>query len=287
MNDILAPLLDYNFMQQAMLAGIIMALGAAPIGVLLLYRRMSLMGEALSHAILPGAALAYFLAGMSLSIMSLGGLLAGLLVAFCSSLAVRLTSLKDDASFTVFYLLALALGVVLVSAKGTAVDIVHILFGNLLAVQWDAIEQMAAVAAITLGTLFLFRRPIILESFDRTFMQGMGSSTFFYHFLFLALVVLNLVSGFQSLGTLMSIGLMMLPAIAASFCATRLWPLMGVALFVALSSVFFGLIMSYHVDIPSGPAVVLVAGVFAILAMLLGPHQSLCARYLVRAHYKT
>ena len=129
----LSPFAEFGFMRRALVGCLALALGGGPIGTFLVIRRMSLMGDALSHAVLPGAALGFIFGGLSLPAMSLGGAGAGLAVALLSGLVTRLTPLREDASFAAFYLISLALGVLLVSTHGSNVDLLHLLFGSILA----------------------------------------------------------------------------------------------------------------------------------------------------------
>ena len=133
-DHLIQPFVEFGFMRRALVASLALAMGCGPIGVFLVLRRMSLIGDAMSHAVLPGAALGFLVAGLSLFWMSLGGFVAGLLVALLSGLLARATQLREDASFAAFYLISLATGVLLVSTHGSNVDIIHVLFGTILAV---------------------------------------------------------------------------------------------------------------------------------------------------------
>jgi zinc/manganese transport system permease protein len=243
---------------------------------------MSLMGDALSHAVLPGAALGFILGGLSLPAMSFGGVAAGLVVALLSGLVTRLTPLREDASFAAFYLISLALGVLLVSTHGSNVDLLHLLFGSILAIDDAALILVGAVASVSLLSLAVIYRPLVVECFDPAFLRSVGGGGGRVHILFLMLVVLNLVAGFQALGTLMAVGLMMLPAAAARFWVRELWSLSAVSSALALMSGFFGLLASYYLDLPSGPSIVLVAGFAYCSSVLVGPRDSLRAIYLQR-----
>jgi len=247
-------------------------------------RRMSLMGDALSHAVLPGAALGFIVAGLSLPAMSLGGVVAGLVVALLSGLVTRLTPLREDASFAGFYLISLALGVLLVSIHGSNVDLLRLLFGSILAVDDAALILIGGIATASLLLLAVIYRPLVVECFDPGFLRAVGGRGGLVHTLFLALVVFNLVAGFQALGTLMAVGLMMLPAAAARFWVRELWSLSAASGALALGSGFLGLLLSYHLDLPSGPAIVLVAGLGYLVSVALGPRDSLRALYIRRAH---
>jgi zinc/manganese transport system permease protein len=280
----LGPFVEFGFMRRALVGCLALALGGGPIGTILIIRRMSLMGDALSHAVLPGAALGFILAGLSLPAMSLGGVGAGLAVALLSGLVTRLTPLREDASFAAFYLISLALGVLLISTHGSNVDLLHLLFGSILAVDDTALILIGAIATSSLLALAVIYRPLVVECFDPGFLRAVGGRGGLVHTLFLALVVLNLVAGFQALGTLMAVGLMMLPAAAARFWVHELWLLGAASSALALASAFLGLLLSYHFDVPSGPAIVLVAGLAYLASVLFGPRDSLRALYFRRGH---
>jgi len=280
----LAPYVEFGFMRRALVGCLALALGCGPIGTILVIRRMSLMGDALSHAVLPGAAFGFIIAGLSLPAMSLGGVAAGLVVALLSGLVARLTPLREDASFAGFYLMSLALGVLLVSIHGSNIDLLRLLFGSILAVDDAALILIGGIATASLLMLAVIYRPLVVECFDPGFLRAVGGRGGLVHALFLTLVVFNLVAGFQALGTLMAVGLMMLPAAAARFWVRELWSLSAASTALALASGFFGLLLSYHLDLPSGPAIVLVAGLGYLASVTLGPRDSLCALYVRRAH---
>ena len=280
----LAPFAEFGFMRRALVGCLALALSCGPIGTILVIRRMSLMGDALSHAVLPGAALGFITAGLSLPAMSLGGIVAGLVVALLSGLVTRLTPLREDASFAGFYLISLALGVLLVSIHGSNVDLLRLLFGSILAVDDAALILIGGIATASLLLLAVIYRPLVVECFDPGFLRAVGGHGGLVHTLFLALVVFNLVAGVQALGTLMAVGLMMLPAAAARFWVRELWSLSAASGALALGSGFVGLLLSYHLDLPSGPAIVLVAGLGYIFSVALGPRDSLRALYVRRSH---
>lgn len=279
----LAPFIDYAFMRRALAGAVILAIGATPIGVLLVQRRMSLVGDAMAHAVLPGAAIGFLVAGFSVAAMTLGGLAAGLAVALTAGFVARTTPLKEDASFAAFYLVSLAIGVLIVSTRGSNVDLFHVLFGTVLALNDSALLLIAIITTATLVTLALFYRPLVAESFDPTFLKtyGGGAAT---HFLFLVLVVLNLVGGFHALGTLMVVGLMMLPAAAARFWADRLELQMGAAMLIGAMSAYLGLLASLHLELPASPAIILMAGIAYLVSVLAGPKESLLALIVQRRH---
>jgi len=272
---ILSPFADYGFMRRALAACLALSLSAGPIGVLLMLRRMSLVGDTLSHAILPGAAAGFLIAGLSTTAMALGGFIAGATVALLSGLISRRTILTEDAGFAGFYLIALALGVILISWRGTGPDLLHILFGNLTAVDDEALFMIAAASSLSVTILALLWRALILDCLDPAFLQVIGQRGALWHAIFTVLMVLTLVTAFQALGTLLAVGLMMLPALAARMWARDAASMaLTAAGFAAISSLI-GLLISFHVDIACGPMIILTAGVIQIVSLFIGPRGGL------------
>ena len=281
-----APFADYGFMRRALIACLCLGLGSGPIGVFLMLRHMSLMGDAMSHAVLPGAAIGYLIAGsLSLTAMGLGGLVAGLSVALLSGFVSRMTVLQEDASFASFYLTSLALGVLIVSLRGSNIDLLHVLFGTILAIDAPALYQIGAITTVTLLALAVIYRPLVMECFDPGFLRAVGGRGPVYHFLFLLLVVLNLVASFQALGTLMAVGLMMLPAAIAQLWSRSLPAMMAIATGTAAASGYIGLIASYHLEFASGPTIIITASVIYGFSILFAP-SGLARRFFPRPHLR-
>ncbi|MEM7120706.1 MAG: metal ABC transporter permease [Pseudomonadota bacterium] len=281
------PFADFGFMRRALLGCIAISIGATPVGVFLMLRRMSLTGDAMAHAILPGAAIGYLIAGLSLGAMTIGGLIAGMAVALLSGFVARVTALREDASLAAFYLISLALGVLIVSTRGSNVDLMHVLFGTVLALDDAALILLCSIASLSVLVLAALFRPLVLECADPQFLRSVSGLSAVTHFTFLALVVLNLVGGFHALGTLMVVGIMILPAAAARFWAVSIGGLVFVAVTVAVLSSLIGLLLSYHYSLPSGPAIILVAGIAYGLSLVLGPAGGLIARVKPRPGFET
>ncbi len=285
---IFSPFVDYAFMQRALAGCLALSLGATPIGVFLLLRRMSLMGDAMSHAILPGAALGYLAFGLSLGAMTVGGIVAGLAVAFSAGLVTRASILKEDASLAAFYLLSLALGVMIVSLRGRNIDLLHVLFGSVLALDDSSLLLISGISTLTLFGMALLSRPLVLECFDPAFLRSVAPRLSpVAHYGFLLLVVLNLVAGFHALGTLMAVGIMVLPAASARLWAKGLPLLLVSAVAFAFSSGFFGLLLSYHAAVPAGPAIILMCGIVYFISLLVAPNGLLARYYPVRRHLES
>lgn len=281
---LIAPFADFVFMRRALAGCLALALSAAPVGLFLLLRRMSLMGDAMSHAILPGAALGYLVFGLSLGAMTVGGILAGIAVVLAAGAVSRSSVLKEDASLAAFYLLSLAAGVLLVSLGGRNLDLLHVLFGSVLALDDASLTLITAIASLTMIALTLMIRPLVLECYDPGFLRGVSRLSPVTHFGFLVLVVLNLVAGFHSLGTLMAVGIMILPAASARLWTRTLPRMLAVTSGGAFLSGAVGLLVSFHVDLPAGPAIIFAAGLLYGLSLVAAPNGLLGARLYRRHH---
>ena len=269
---LIGPLSEFGFMRRALVGCVALSLSCAPVGVFLLLRRMSLTGDAMAHAILPGAAIGYLLSGLSLTAMTLGGVAAGLVVAVGSGLVARSTVLREDASLAAFYLLSLALGVLIVSTRGSNVDLLHVLFGTVLALNDAALGLLVGIAIASLGALALMYRPLVLECLDPQFLRSVSRLSPLAHYGFLVLVVINLVAGFHALGTLMAVGIMVLPAATARLWVRSVPALMALASALALAACVGGLLLSYHADWPTSPTIVLNLGAAYLLSLIAGRH---------------
>jgi zinc/manganese transport system permease protein len=281
---LISPFTEFEFMRRALAAVIALSLAGAPIGVFLMLRRMSLVGDAMAHAILPGAAIGFLLSGLNLFAMTTGGLIAGFAVAILAGLVARSTGLKEDASLATFYLASLALGVTIVSIKGTNVDLLHVLFGNILAMDDPTLLMIAINATITLLVLAVIYRPLVIESVDPVFLRTVSRAGGPSHLVFLALVVINLVNGFQALGTLLAVGLIILPAGIARFWSRDITGMICIAVLSAILSGYAGLVLSFQTRIPSGPAIILVAASLYLASVLVGSVGGLLRQLIPGRH---
>ncbi|AJY47920.1 zinc ABC transporter permease [Martelella endophytica] len=272
------PFIEFAFMQRALAGALMLSLSACPVGVFLMLRRMSLTGDAMSHAILPGAAAGFLLYGLEIVPMTIGGLVAGIFVALGAGAIARLTVQKEDASMAAFYLISLALGVMMVSLRGSSVDLMHVLFGTVLALNDGALTLIALVSVTSMVLVGLFWRALVAECMDPLFLRSVSRLGSPVHFIFLGLVVINLVAGFQALGTLLSVGLMVLPAAAARFWTQRVSTMCALAIAIGFASSLVGLLLSYHASLPSGPAIILSAGAIYFVSVVASPRGLLLSR---------
>jgi zinc/manganese transport system permease protein len=188
-----------------------------------------------------------------------------------AGLVARFTELKEDAALAAFYLVSLALGVTLISLKGSNVDLFRVLFGSVLALDNATLIVIASFTTFSLFALALIWRPLVLECVDPGFLRSVSGSGALVHLLFLALVVLNLVAAFHALGTLLAVGMMMLPAASARFWTQDVTRMAGISVLMGMISGLSGLLVSFHFDLPTGPAVILMAGIFYAFSVLMGP----------------
>ncbi len=281
---LVAPFTEFEFMRRALAGVVALSLAGAPIGVFLMLRRMSLVGDAMAHAILPGAAIGFLLSGLNLFAMTFGGLIAGFAVAILSGVVARNTELKEDAALATFYLASLALGVTIVSMRGTNIDLLHVLFGNILALDDQTLLVIAFNATVTLLTMAIIYRPLVVECVDPVFLRTVSRAGAPTHLVFMALVVINLVNGFHALGTLLAVGLMILPAGIARFWSRDITGMIAVAVVSAALSGYVGLVLSYHAGVPSGPAIILMAAGLYVVSVLFGSVGGLLRQWFPGRH---
>ncbi|MDX1975074.1 MAG: metal ABC transporter permease [Rickettsiales bacterium] len=281
---LIQPFYDYGFMRRALVSCLCIAISGAPLGVFLVLRRMTLVGDGMAHAILPGVSLAFLFAGVSLWHMTIGGLITGLQVAIGAALLTRHTPIREDASFTGIYLLSLATGVLIISSKGSNVDLLHVLFGNVLAIDPDTLQMVLMITSFSLVALSIMYRGLIIECYDPGFMKAVRGKGSLYHQLFLALLVFNLVAAFQAMGSMMALGLMILPAIAARLWARNIDHMIIAALIIAILSTIGGLLWSFHTDMASGPTIVIVIGIIYAISILFGPTGGVFWKLLPHKH---
>ena len=264
--------LAYDFMKRAVVATSVLSVSIAPVGAFLVLRRLSLAGEAMAHAIVPGIVIAFVAFGLSVMSMITGGMIAGVLVALGTSLLARRTLIREDASLASLYLIALALGIFILSAAGSAIPLKSFLFGSALGIGDDTLVLIGLTATITLISFAIILRPLIAATFDPLFFESQSSHSGLVHQWFMFLLVLNLLAAFKSLGTLMAVGLMILPATAARYWVSTVTHYLMLTFGFALLSCWIGLILSFYLgDVPTGPAIVLVAGGLFFFSLIFAP----------------
>lgn len=260
-------------MRRAFVATAVLSASVTPVGAFLVLRRLSLAGEAMAHAITPGVVIGFVVAGLSVMSLLIGGLIAGVGVAILTAVLARKTILRNDASLASLYLIALAVGIFILSAAGSAVPLKSFLFGSILGIDDGSMLLVAGVATVTLVAFSVLLRPLIISTLDPVFFEAQSRRPWVVEQGFMLLLVLNLLAAFKTLGTLMAVGLMILPATAARYWASTITMQLGLGFAFSLASCWLGLTLSYvFAETPSGPAIVLVAGVIFVVSAAFGPN---------------
>jgi len=267
--------LQHTFMIRAFAASVIVGVLCAVMGTYVVLRGMAFLGDALAHAILPGVAVAYLLQGNLL----VGALVAALLVAVGIGLLSRQAAIKEDTAIGILFAAALALGIALISSmRAYAVDLGHILFGDVLGVSPGDLWLTTILGIVVLSSVIALYRPFLVISFDPVLAATLRLPTEILRLLLLVLLALTVVVSLQTVGVGLAAAMLVTPAATAYLLARRLFPMMLLAaLFGALSSVL-GLYASYYANVVSGSAIVLAATAIFLLAWLFSPRQGVLRR---------
>ncbi len=269
----------FGFMQRGLVASLMVGILCAVIGCYVVLRSMAFLGDALAHAILPGVAVAYLLKGS----LFVGALAAALLVALGIGLLSRQGSIKEDTAIGILFAAALSLGIALIStAKTYAMDLTHILFGNVLGVSSGDLWLTAGVGLLVLAAIVLFYKEFLVISFDPVLAATLRLPAELLRTLMLVLIALTIVVSLQTVGVGLVTAMLVTPAATASLLTRRLLSMMAISAAVGGLSAVIGLFLSYHVNIASGAAVVMTATCFFILAYLMAPRRGIFWRLLRR-----
>ena len=275
---------SYAFMQRALLSCALIGFTNGFLGTFVILRRQALLTDALSHSLLPGLAVAAILVGLSPGGLLLGGLLAALLVALGGQLIARNSRLKDETAVAALYIIAFALGILLLRYARVKVDLVHFLFGNILGVGNGDLLISYGAAVLTFGILVPFQRPVLLTLFDTSVARASGIRTGWIEAGLLALIVLALVASLQAVGVLLSLGLLILPAATAYLLTDSFSRMLWGSALLGLLGAVIGLLLSFVANIPSGPSIVLVLALFLGVAYLFSPHYGILIRLFRGRH---
>lgn len=285
LSDAFIALFYYDFLLRALAGGVAVAIAAAPIGVFLTLRKMSLAGDAVGHAIVPGAAAAALISGGATWAVTLGAALTGSLVFALAGISSRLLRLPEDAGVALFYLGALAAGVLIARAGPVPVDLEQLLFGAALSLDATALIVAGVAASFSVVTIALIYRPLLLDTIDPgAGFAGPGRRLAVVS-LFHAALALTAVAAFHVVGALMAVGLLVLPAITARFWARSVPGMIGAAMLAGVTGVVLGLVLSLVADLPAGAAIVCTLVTLALGSALIGPVGSLYSRSILGARH--
>jgi zinc/manganese transport system permease protein len=271
----IGPIIEYAFMRRALLSCLFFCLSAIPFGLLLQLRRLSLLGEAISHGLLPGIAIAYMITGFWIPSLLVGGIFSSLALLLLSRFLASRTKTNEDASLSSLYLVFLSLGVMIISLKVKATcNLTHLLFGNILAVDADSLMWIGVTSVCSFISFIVFYKPFVYECFDRDFSKQIGLNTSFYYMLFLTFIAGNVVLACQTMGTLMALGMMMIPVSIARLFGRHLNQIILYGILIGFVLCYLGLFLSYHFNLPSGPSMIVLSGLFYILTVLKSGKRS-------------
>jgi len=286
-DTLIEPALEGADIYRAIAAAVAISLSGAPLGVFLVLRRMSLSGDVYTHTLLPGVAVAFLIAGESMTTMIVGGLASGLIVACLAGLVARYTVLREDAALASFYMISLSVGMVLLAGHTDAEELLHVLFGDVFAIDGVSLAVIGAVSSLTLFVLAMMWRALVIESYDPVFFASVNGIGTIMHMTFIILVILNLVIGATALGTVMAIGLMTVPGASARFWSRDLSVIVGLSIAIALTSSFAGILAAARFDLPAGPTIIFVSGGWFVVSILFGRCGGLILRLTKRPHLET
>jgi ABC-type Mn2+/Zn2+ transport system permease subunit len=261
---------QYAFMIRALIGALIVGIVCPILGTYVVLRGMAFFGDALAHIVLPGVVVA-FLIGWPLGI---GALIAGVIAALLIGAISRRTDVKEDAAIGVVFAGAFALGIALLSIQRSyAVDLTHILFGNLLGVTASDLLLSGILGGVVLLTVFAFYKEFLVLSFDPLLAATLRLPVVFLQNLLLVLLAGVIVVSIQAVGVALVIAMLITPASSAYLLAKRLPSMMMVGALIGSISAVVGLYLSFYANLPSGPAIVLVETAIFIVVFLFSPRQ--------------
>ena len=269
-SEFIDGLLNFHFLQNALITALVIGIVGGAVGCFIILRGMSLMGDAISHAVLPGVAISFIL-GINFFIGAIVfGLLASTIITYIKSNSI----IKSDTAIGITFSSFLALGIILIGVANSSTDLFHILFGNILAVQDLDMWITIAVALLVLTTIKIFFRPLLLTSFDPILAKSIGVRVTFYHYLLMVILTLVAVTAMQSVGTILIVALLITPAATAYLYANSLKTMILLSsVFVFLSSVL-GLFIGYSFNIAAGSSIVLTSALLLLISFFIVPKQS-------------
>ncbi|HDR2303915.1 TPA: metal ABC transporter permease [Staphylococcus aureus] len=263
MLEFVEHLFTYQFLNRALITSIIVGIVCGTVGSLIVLRGLSLMGDAMSHAVLPGVALS-FLFGIP---MFVGALITGMIASIFIGYITSSSKTKPDAAIGISFTAFLASGIIIISLINTTTDLYHILFGNLLAITNSAFLTTIVIGSIVLILIIIFYRPLMISTFDPTFSRMSGLNTTLLHYFVMLLLSLVTVASIQTVGIILVVALLITPASTAFLISKKLYSMMIIASLISVISSIFGLYYSYIYNIPSGATIVLCTFVIYIITL--------------------
>lgn len=268
-SEFIDGLLNFHFLQNALITALVIGIVGGAVGCFIILRGMSLMGDAISHAVLPGVAISFIL-GINFFIGAIiFGLLASTMITYIKSNSI----IKSDTSIGITFSSFLALGIILIGVANSSTDLFHILFGNILAVQDMDMWITIIVSLLVLATITVFFRPLLLTSFDPILAKSMGVKVTFYHYLLMVILTLVSVTAMQSVGTILIVALLITPAATAYLYANSLKTMILISSALGALASVLGLFIGYSFNIAAGSSIVLTSALFFLISFFIAPKQ--------------
>lgn len=271
LNDFIQGLFDFQFLQNALITSVMVGISAGIIGSFIILRGMSLMGDAISHAVLPGVALSYMLGSSYVIGATVFGMVSAALIGFVT----KYSRLKNDTAIGIVFSAFFALGIILISFARSSTDLYHILFGNVLAVRDSDMLLTAAVLVIVLISVPLFYKQLKLTSFAPTIAKSYGWNISAINYGLMFLLTLVAVTSLQTVGTILVIAMLITPAATAYQLTDKLLVMILLSTVFGTLSSIVGLYFSYSYNLPSGATIVMAAAIFFIVAFIFAPKKGL------------
>lgn len=272
-------LYEFHFLQNALITALMIGIVSGAVGCFIILRGMSLMGDAISHAVLPGVALSYLL-GINFFI---GAIFFGLLSSVIITFIKNNSTIKGDTAIGITFSSFLALGVILIGVANSSTDLFHILFGNILAVQDLDKWLTLGVSALVLALILLFFKELLITSFDPTMAKSIGMNVSFYHYLLMILLTLVSVTAMQSVGTILIVALLITPAATAYLYTNSVKRMMILSSTLGAISSVLGLFIGYSFNIASGSSIVLTSAVLFVGGFLTSPKQDFIRKWIKKS----
>lgn len=264
----------YGFLQKALTTSIMVGIICGVIGCFIILRGMALMGDAISHAVLPGVALSYML-GIN---FFFGAVFTGMLTSLGIGFISQNSRIKNDVSIGIMFTAAFASGIIMITLMKSSTDLYHILFGNVLAVRPSEMWSTLFIGIFVLVCVYAFYKELLVSSFDSTMAAAYGLPTRVIHYFLMTLLTMVTVASLQTVGIVLVVAMLITPAATAYLLTNRLWVMIYLSAGIGVLSSIFGLYFSYTYNLASGAAIVLVATVLFILTFVFSPKQGLVWR---------
>lgn len=265
---------EYRFMQRALLTSVLVGATCGLLSCIVVLKRWSLLGDAISHAVLPGVAIAYLLGWP----FFIGAFVTGALTSLGIGAIERHTRIKSDAAMGLMFTAAFALGIVIISKITTSTHLMHILFGNVLGVQTSALMLTLLASLVAMLTIWLAYRPLLLYTFDPQQAQALGFNVSAIHYGLIMLLTLTIVASLETVGIILVVAMLVTPGATAHLLTDRFGTMLALSVGVGVFSAVAGLVLSVRLDVASGGTIVLVASGLFLLALLAAPRHGLIAR---------